>query len=67
MEKTLLNLAVPSMSCGHCQRAVTEALRALDPQAEVRVDLASKQVAVNTLASRAAVVAALQEAGYETA
>lgn len=67
MEKTLLNLAVPSMSCGHCRRAVTEALLALDPNAEVQVDLASKQVAVNTQASQAAVVAALREAGYEAA
>lgn len=65
MDKTLLNLVVPGMTCGHCQRAVTEALVALDAQAEVKVDLQTKQVAVNTQASRSEVVAALGDAGYE--
>ena len=33
---------VQGMSCGHCVKAITQALQAKDPAASVRVDLAAK-------------------------
>ena len=63
----MLEFKIPAMSCGHCVKAVTEAVHEVDPKAQVQVDLASKQVAVQTDAARAAVVAALAEAGYAPA
>src|SRR4051812_2696346 len=39
---------VQGMSCGHCVQAVTDAVKAVDPKAEVKVDLASGKVDVET-------------------
>ena len=60
----MLEFKIPAMSCGHCVRAVTEAVHEVDPKAQVQVDLATKQVQVQTDAPSAAVTAALTEAGY---
>jgi copper chaperone len=60
----MLEFKIPAISCGHCARAVTEAVRELDARAEVKVDIAGKQVQVSTEVPRAAVAAALVEAGY---
>ena len=57
---------IPAISCGHCVKAVTEAVQSLDPAAKVNVDLASKKVTVQTSQERSALVAALTEAGYPT-
>ena len=55
---------IPAISCGHCVKAVTEALQSLDPAAKVNVDLASKKVTVESSKDRPALAAALTEAGY---
>ncbi len=55
---------VPDMSCGHCASAVTKAIKAADPAAGVRVDVAAKTVAVETAMPAAAIAAALAGAGY---
>lgn len=64
---TMLEFNLPAMTCGHCARAVTEAVQAADPAATVQIDLPTKQVQVQTSASREAVVAQLVEAGYTPA
>lgn len=55
---------VQGMTCGHCERAVTQAVRQLDPQAEVRIDRAAGKVEVQTSQPREAVAHAIQEEGY---
>ena len=55
---------IPAMSCGHCVRAITEAVKQADPQAQVSVDLTSKKVTVQTTQEREAVAAARADAGY---
>ena len=55
---------IPSMSCGHCVGAVTKAVKAVDPKAEVTVDLTTKKVTVQTSGERQAVAASLTGAGY---
>ena len=57
-------LKVTGMSCGHCVNAVTKAIRSSDPAAEVRVDLASGTVAVESEQSRPALIRLIEGAGY---
>ena len=57
---------VQGMSCGHCVRAITQAVQALDPAAEVRVDLVAKEVAVSSSRlSAEEVLHIISEEGYE--
>lgn len=63
----MLEFDIASLSCGHCARAVTEAVHELDPAARVDVDLARKHVQVQTAAPREQVAAKLTEAGYPPA
>ena len=60
----MLTLDIPNMTCGHCVRAITEAVQALDPQAVVSTDLAQHLVRVQTQLPTAAITAQLTEAGY---
>ena len=63
----MIEFDIPAISCGHCVRAVTEAVHAADPQAQVQVDLPSHHVSVHTTATREALVAQLVDAGYPPA
>ena len=58
-------LQVKGMSCQHCVKAITQAMLAQDATAQVRVDLPSGQVSVQTQLSREATVAAITDEGYE--
>jgi len=55
---------VAGMSCGHCVRAVEEAVQGIDPQAQVKVELAQGQVQVQSEQPREALAAAIADAGY---
>jgi len=55
---------VQGMTCGHCEKAVTTAIKTLDPQAEVRIDRSQNKVDVTTSQPREAVAAAISEEGY---
>lgn len=63
----MIQFNIPQMSCGHCVRAVTEAVKEVDPDARVNVDLGTKQVSIESAAERPKLVDALKEAGYEPA
>jgi copper chaperone len=58
---------VQGMSCGHCVGAVTQAVKSVDPQAEVKVDLASGTVEVQSQQDPAAIAKAIEEEGYRVA
>ena len=58
---------VQGMTCGHCERAVTQAVQQVDPNAQVRIDRASGKVDVDSTAPREALVAAIAEEGYTVA
>lgn len=55
---------VQGMSCGHCVNAVTQAVRSVDPQAEVKVDLPTGKVDVQSAQDHAAIARAIEEEGY---
>lgn len=56
---------IPDMSCAHCVATVTQAIRSVDPRAQVEVSLASGTVRVETEAAAQAVQDSLRSAGYE--
>jgi len=58
---------VQGMSCGHCANAVTQAVRSVDPQAEVKVDLPTGKVEVQSQQDHAAIARAIEEEGYKVA
>ncbi|HEY4332860.1 MAG TPA: heavy-metal-associated domain-containing protein [Ilumatobacteraceae bacterium] len=61
-----MSFTVPGMTCGHCQAAVAAEISRLDGIAAVDVDLESKAVVVTgAMLDRAAIFAAVDEAGYE--
>ena len=56
---------VQGMSCGHCVKAITQALQSKDPAASVRIDLAAKEVGVESALTAEQVIALITEEGYE--
>jgi copper chaperone len=60
-------LTVSGMSCGHCERAITQALQQLDPQAKVHIDRLSSSVRVDSSQPRDRLVQAITEEGYAVA
>ncbi|MGA9701678.1 heavy-metal-associated domain-containing protein [Pseudomonas sp.] len=56
--------SVEGMTCGHCVRAVTQAVQSQDPAANVNVDLAAKQVKVESGLSAEQVISLITEEGY---
>ena len=58
---------VKGMTCGHCEKAVTQAVKTLDPLAEVKIDRPAGKVEVQTTQPREAVARAIAEEGYAVA
>ena len=58
---------VQGMTCGHCEKAVTTAIKTLDPQAEIHIDRAQNRVDVRSEQPREALAEAIREEGYAVA
>lgn len=59
---------VTGMTCGHCERAVQQAIQAIDADAQVSIDRTAQQVVVQSeQASRAALAQAIADEGYDVA
>ncbi|MDZ3993905.1 heavy-metal-associated domain-containing protein [Pseudomonas sp. Teo4] len=56
---------VQGMTCGHCVKAVTRAVQEQDAQARVEVDLAGKQVRVQSDLTSERILDAIREEGYQ--
>ncbi|MGN8274398.1 heavy-metal-associated domain-containing protein [Pseudomonas sp. SMV71] len=56
---------VQGMSCGHCVKAITQAVQARDPAADVQVDLGAHTVRVQSSLSAEAVMQVIKEEGYD--
>ncbi len=55
---------VQGMTCGHCVRAVTNAIKGEDPAADVQVDLAKGEVAVESQLPAEQIIGLIVEEGY---
>ncbi|ACL55743.1 heavy-metal-associated domain-containing protein [Methylobacterium nodulans] len=64
-DRVELLMQVEGMTCAGCVEAVTRAIRRLDPEAAVAVDLGQGRVSVTTDAQAIDVAQVLQRAGYE--
>ncbi|MEU2612197.1 heavy-metal-associated domain-containing protein [Micromonospora sp. NPDC007271] len=62
-----LVLSVPNISCGRCVAAIREEVGLVAGVHTITVDLATRTVRVDGDADRAAVVAAIGEAGHQVA
>lgn len=59
-----MKLKVEKMSCGHCASSVGKAVRAVDPAADVAVDLRAGTVSVTSQSDGALISEAIRAAGY---
>jgi copper chaperone len=60
----LQTFTVTGMTCGHCEKAVKQAILEIDPQAEVAIDRTANAVEVKSQAPREDLVRAITEEGY---
>jgi copper chaperone len=56
---------VQGMTCGHCEKAVTTAIKLVDPQAQVMIDRTQNRVEVTTTQPRESLADAIREEGYQ--
>ena len=59
-----MKLHVENMTCGHCEKAIKQAIASEDQNAQVTVDLTTKQVDVETALSLERLQSILKEEGY---
>lgn len=62
-----MQIHVENMTCGGCVRGVTKAILSIDPAADVKAALETRDVEIETVAQHAQVVAALAAAGFDAA
>jgi len=55
---------VQGMTCGHCVKAVTNAIKGKDPAADVQIDLAKGEVSVQSQLAAEQVIGLIEEEGY---
>jgi copper chaperone len=63
----MIELTLPTMTCGHCVATVTRTVQKLDAAATVEIDLPTHRVQIVSKLSPDAVKAALAEEGYAAA
>jgi copper chaperone len=60
----MLQFEVNDMTCGHCIRAITMAVKDVAPEATVDIDLSGHLVRVGGASDAGKIEAAIREAGY---
>jgi copper chaperone len=60
----MIDMTIPDMTCGGCARAVSAAIKTVDPTAEIAADVSARKVQIKTFASAAALQQAVVEAGF---
>lgn len=56
---------VQGMTCGHCVRAITQAVQNSDPAADVQIDLASAEVRVQSKLTAEVISGLITAEGYQ--
>jgi copper chaperone len=60
----MIELTLPAMSCGHCVRTVTATVQRLDAAAQVRIDLPTQTVQIESTRPADELKKALADEGY---
>lgn len=63
----MIELTLPSMTCGHCVKAVTTTVQRVDAQARVTIDLPMHKVQIESALERPTFEKALADEGYPAA
>lgn len=63
----MIELNVKGMMCGGCASSVEKAIKRVDADADVKIDLPTGKVSVETSADAKALGEAIEAAGYEVA
>lgn len=63
----MIELTLPTMTCGHCVKVVTGTVQKVDAQARLQIDLPSHTVKIESAQPREAFAAALADEGYAPA
>jgi copper chaperone len=63
--KTKYEFEANGMSCGSCVRAITNAMKDFDPNAEVTVNLKDKLILVESVKSQKELSHIIEEEGYQ--
>ncbi|MFM2276107.1 MAG: hypothetical protein RL211_1979 [Pseudomonadota bacterium] len=59
--------SVTGMTCGHCEKAVTRAVKQADSQADVKIDRTQNLVQIESAQPRETLARAIAEEGYAVA
>lgn len=60
----MVNFQVNDMTCGHCVKTISAAIKTAAPEAEIRVDLSTRSVNVEGALDIDTVERAIRESGY---
>ena len=63
----MIELTLPTMTCNHCVRTVTETVQRVDAQAVLKIDLPTHLVQIESKQPPETFRAALAEEGYAAA
>ena len=63
----MIELTLPTMTCQHCVKTVTETVRRVDPAAQLRFDLEAHRVSIESMQSQQLFERALTDEGYAPA
>lgn len=63
-ETHMIELTLPTMTCGHCVKTVTQTVQSLDAGASVDIDLARHRVRIESSRAAQEIKSALAEQGY---
>ena len=60
----MLLFNVENMTCGHCVKAITQALTEADADAQVKANVEQKEIAIETTLEVNQIIALLEDEGY---
>lgn len=63
----MIEFTLPTMTCGHCVKTVTETVQRLDAAAKLDIDLPTHKVRIDSQLSADTFAKALDEEGYTPA
>jgi copper chaperone len=66
-KRIMIEFTLPTMTCGHCVRTVTETVQRVDAQAKVEIDLGAHRVRIDSSQPPQDFSAALADEGYPPA
>ncbi|AJZ56995.1 heavy-metal-associated domain protein [Paraburkholderia fungorum] len=59
-----MELEVKDMTCGHCASVITRAVKDVDTQAKVEIDIAARSVRIESAREASEFISAIRNEGY---